>query len=132
MAIGGLNVLGFLKDKMAWHQARQGILAQNVANADTPGYRARDLKALEFAPSGARPPQAVVLAVTQPGHIGQAAGGSLPGERKASTFEITPEGNSVVLEEEMLRVGQNAMDYQTVSELYGRSLSMLRKAVTRR
>ena len=38
MQIGGLSLFQALGDKMRWHQARQGVLAENVANADTPGY----------------------------------------------------------------------------------------------
>ena len=44
-----VSLLSALTQKMRWHQERQGMLAQNVANADTPGYRGRDLKAIDFS-----------------------------------------------------------------------------------
>ena len=61
-----------LKSKMSWLEARQDVLSQNVANADTPGYAARDLKPMDFASllkkaNGAVP--ASGLMVTDPRHI---------------------------------------------------------------
>ena len=44
MAITDLPLLGMLKTKMSWHQARQSILAQNIANADTPDFRPSDIE----------------------------------------------------------------------------------------
>ena len=128
MTIAGMPVLGFLKDKLAWHQARQRVLAENVANADTPGYRARDIAEPVMRGGGGG---ALALAATDPGHFG--AGGGAGFDRAVSeTFETKPAGNSVVLEEEVLKVGQNAMDHQMVADLYGRSLGLLRKAAIRR
>ncbi|HTM77292.1 MAG TPA: hypothetical protein VL133_06655 [Devosia sp.] len=43
MGLLDMPVFTALTDKMKWHQARQGLLAENVANAVTPGYRGRDL-----------------------------------------------------------------------------------------
>ena len=48
MGIAGLPLFAALTEKMRWHQARQGLLAENVANAETPGFRGRDLKAFNF------------------------------------------------------------------------------------
>ncbi|MEH0069574.1 flagellar basal body protein [Pannonibacter sp. Pt2-lr] len=47
MSLTDLPMFRAIKSKMQWHQARQGVLAENVANADTPGYRARELKAFK-------------------------------------------------------------------------------------
>lgn len=131
MAVAGLNVLGYLKTKMMWHQDRQRVLAQNVANADTPGYKTQELKQLSFNQNAIRGPDAVQLVATAPGHQGGLPGTASTGQGRGHSFEITPEGNSVVLEEEMLKIGQNAMDHQTVTQLYTRSLGVLRKAIAR-
>jgi flagellar basal-body rod protein FlgB len=131
MAVAGLNVLGFLKTKMMWHQDRQRVLAENIANADTPGYRAHDLRELKFSPSEVHRPHPVQLVATAAGHQGSLPGTASADEDRAHTFETTPEGNSVVLEEEVMKVGQNAMDHQTVAQLYTRSLGLLRKAIAR-
>ena len=49
--MGAINIPLFsaLTEKMKWHQVRQGLLAENVANAETPGYKGRDLAAFGFA-----------------------------------------------------------------------------------
>ena len=48
MAISQLSILSMLRTKMQWHQERQRLLAENVANADTPNFRPRELNAPEF------------------------------------------------------------------------------------
>lgn len=128
MSIGDLPLMSMLKSRMRWHNQRQTVLAENIANADTPRFRARDLRTPEFSNSGAAGPVR-----TDPRHM--ASFGARPGEpgaRNAQTFETTPRGNSVVLEDEMIRLGQNAQDFQAAASLYQRSLGMLRTAVGRR
>ena len=49
MGLMNMPVFAALTDKMRWHQTRQGLLAENVANAETPGYRGRDLAQYDFA-----------------------------------------------------------------------------------
>ena len=72
MAITDIPILSMLRTRLDWSQQRQRVLAENVANADTPNYRARDLQPLKFeapgqaAGSGIMP---VSLAQTEPGHI---------------------------------------------------------------
>ncbi|PKQ08345.1 MAG: flagellar basal-body rod protein FlgB [Alphaproteobacteria bacterium HGW-Alphaproteobacteria-12] len=130
-----------MKQRMHWLTARQQVLAQNVANADTPGYTARDLKQLDFGTMVERSGQTLRPAATQVGHIGspvtgsgrslrigQATGGEIV---KKPDFETSPTGNSVVLEEQMIKVSQNQMDYQTVTGLYSKSLGLIMIALGR-
>ncbi len=133
MALTDLPMFQALRQKMQWHQQRQGVLAENVANADTPGYRAQELKDLSFssmvaAEQGSGPVRPVV---TSAGHIstGGISGVSSTKVSKASSFERTPDGNSVVLEEQMMKIAQNQIDYQTATSLYSRSLGMLKTAL---
>ena len=49
MNLSTLNVFRLATMKMGWLSERQGVLAQNIANADTPDYRAKDLKAPSFS-----------------------------------------------------------------------------------
>lgn len=132
MSVGDLDLMGALKTRMQWHQARQRLLAENVANSDTPHFKAKDLKAPVLpGPTGAsgvtRAP-AVVLAATQAGHI---TTGSPHGFRSDSknNFEVTPSGNAVDLEDQMAKSAENQLDYQTVSSLYQQSLSLIRTAI---
>ncbi len=120
-----------LATKMKWHQTRQGLLAENVANAETPGYRGRDLKDFTFERELAGI-ESLSTAVTRSGHIVASASSDMAFNVKtADGFEITPNGNSVTLEDEMMKVAQNQMDYQTVTTLYTRSMRLLRTALGR-
>lgn len=134
MAISDLPVFQILKSKMQWHQARQGVLAQNVANSDTPGYRGRDLKAFDFARQVSLASTGLDTTVTNRGHMvgSLKIDGSTAKAEDVDSFEITPDGNSVVLEEEMMKVTENQMDYQAVTTLYSKSLGLIRSALSSR
>lgn len=70
MAITDLPLFGMLKTKMRWHQARQSVLAQNIANADTPGFRPSDLKPADMRTSMQTPRAGgVTAALTHKAHI---------------------------------------------------------------
>ncbi len=128
-----LSLLSALTEKMKWHQARQGLLAENVANAETPGYRGRDLKSYGFEEhmrslSSAR----IETVTTQTTHFRvRAADADGFGPRAASGFEVTPEGNAVSLEDEMMKVTANQLDYQTITAIYQRSVKILKTALGR-
>lgn len=133
MGLSTIPLFTALAEKMKWHQSRQGLLAENVANAETPGYRGRDLRAFTFerqlaGADGMR----VATAATAPAHIVAAATSETSfGTTTSDGFEITPNGNSVTLEDEMMKVAQNQMDYQTATTLYTRSMRLLRTALGR-
>jgi flagellar basal-body rod protein FlgB len=144
MAIGDLRLMDTLRTKMQWHQARQRVLAENVANSDTPRYRGKDLKAPDLP--GARGATAegaakstlgarvasVSLAVTQPGHVVGRNGAHGFKSDAAARFEVTPNGNAVDLEEEMAKSAENQLDYQTAASLYQQSMSLIRTALGRK
>jgi len=131
MQIGGLSLFQALTDKMRWHQERQGVLAENIANADTPGFVQRDLKAFSFGDE-MKSVALVTTSTTSPTHISVSSGGGSGrfGDR-SSPFEITPSGNGVTLEDEMMKVSGNDMDYQAVTTLYTRSMRLLKIAIGR-
>src|SRR5690349_23026424 len=126
MSFNDMPVLAMLKTRMRWLETRQKMLAENVANAETPGYKQRDLKTLDFpalvaggtesGPSG--------RSVTNPRHIAFAASDPRFGSGRERTFETTPDGNSVVLEDEMMKVAETQQDFQLATMLYGKSLSL--------
>ena len=133
---GDLSLFGALKTKMHWHQGRQRILAENVANADSPNYRARDLKAPSFAElvKPSQPSPGVMPARTDPAHLTGFALSSDPSFAKLDNtdWEVTPEGNGVVIEDQMMKIADNQMEYQLATTLYTRSLGLLRTALGRR
>ena len=135
MAFSDLPLVGFLKTKMAWHQARQAVLAENVANADMPQYRPFDLKPMSFEPAPARMAlRPAAAARTDAKHLASRA--MAPEQLSFETsrgqgWEITPDGNSVVLEEQMMKIAANQFDFQLASSLYSRSLGLIKTALGR-
>jgi flagellar basal-body rod protein FlgB len=113
---------------MARHAgARQAVIAQNIAHADTPGYRARDLP--DFAKMVAQPrPQ---MAATRNGHLGwQPELDGRPTERR--TGDVKPNGNTVVLEGEMQASVQASQHHRRALTIYKSALGILRSAIGRR
>jgi flagellar basal-body rod protein FlgB len=131
MAVSSIGLFQALADKMRWHQQRQGVLSENIANADTPGYVERDLDPFSFD-TAMKSVATVTTMTTSPTHISVSSGGDDGGfDSQSSPFEITPSGNGVTLEDEMMKVASNDMDYQTVTTLYSKSMAILRTALGR-
>jgi flagellar basal-body rod protein FlgB len=133
MSISDLPALSALRTRMQWHQERQRVLAENVANSDTPNFKPRDLIEPKLDVSGANTAGAMgslAMMKTSSSHITPADGGgqSFDQNRKAG-FETTPAGNAVNLEDEMLKVSANQMDYAAATSLYIKSLHMLKTAI---
>jgi len=133
MAISDLPIFSMLRTRMNWHQERQRLLAENVANADTPGYRPRDLAPLDFGRQLQQASGQLQLALTAPGHLTGAAGaGSSFGVEGAGKYDVKPMGNAVNLEDQMMKVAANQMDHQAAISLYARSMGLLKTAIGKR
>jgi flagellar basal-body rod protein FlgB len=130
MPVSDIPILAMLRTRMAWHQERQRVLADNIANADTPKFKPRDLVPPDF---GRTAPAAGPLALvrTEPMHLSAAGagGGSQFAADRRGRYEVHPTGNAVSLEEEMMKVAANQMDYQMVTTLYSRGLGLIKSAL---
>ncbi|MCH8490377.1 MAG: flagellar basal body rod protein FlgB [Oceanicaulis sp.] len=125
-----IPLMSMLREAMGFHAARQRTLAQNVANADTPGFTPSDLSRASFeqALEGRARPGAG-LQRTDARHIeGQAGSQSRFRVERTPDSETTANGNSVVLEEQMARASETRMQYETAVSLYQKSLTMIRMA----
>src|ERR1700741_4193635 len=125
MPISDIPLFSMLRTRMQWHQERQKVLAENVANADTPNFRTRDLKPLDFGSQVQAAGQAggqMRLAATDPAHITASAGNGAFATAGNNKYDVKPAGNAVNLEDEMMRVASNQMDYQAAISLYSRSM----------
>jgi flagellar basal-body rod protein FlgB len=132
MPINDLPVLSVLRTKMQWHQERQRVLSENVSNSDTPNFKPRDLVEPKFESTGAVSGSMGALAMmrTSSSHIEPAGGsGQNFDQNRKGAFQTRPAGNSVNLEEEMLKVSANQMDYAAVTSLYSKSLHLLKTAI---
>jgi flagellar basal-body rod protein FlgB len=132
VAITDLPLFSMLRTRMQWHQERQRLLSENVANSDTPNYRPRDLAPLQFdrpAPG----PMSIGLDRTEAGHIASS-------ETTLSRFQtargggadVRFAGSAVNLEDEMIKGAANQMDYQAATTLYTRSLGLIKTAIGKR
>jgi flagellar basal-body rod protein FlgB len=130
MAISNIPLFSMLRTRMHWHQERARLLAENVANADTPQFQPRDLTPLKFDPSQP-PPPALTLMRTSPAHLASADDGTRFQLDRRGGFEARPSGNAVSLEDEMMKVAENQMDYQAVTALYTRGLGLIKTALGR-
>ena len=129
MPITDIPILSMLRERMEWHQERQRVLAENVANADTPNYRAKDLAPPDFSHEMQL---ALALDRTDPAHITpQGGAGSAFAADSSGSYAIRPRGNSVTHEDEMMKVASNQMDYEAVTSLYTRSLALIKLAIGR-
>lgn len=136
MDTSSIPLLAMIKQRLGYLGERQRVIAQNVANADTPGYQPRDLKAFSFdaaMQSQVRANAGGVEAVrTSAGHL---AGGpkkitSASGVRSVKSLdsETTLDGNSVVLEDQMIKMSEARMQYDAAIGFYQKSMSLLRMA----
>ncbi len=134
MNLADIPLFSMLRGRMGHLGERQRLIAQNVANSETPGYTPQDVKAYSFQAQvrGVQMTQAGAPARTQAAHLS----GPVNRTAAASTFkavrskdsETTMDGNSVVLEEEMMKMSEARMAYDAAVGFYQKSLNLLRTA----
>jgi flagellar basal-body rod protein FlgB len=132
MDLNGIPLFSLISGRMSWLSARQSVLAENVANGDTPNFVARDLKPLDFqnllAGKGVGSTQ---LSTTNARHFEiRAGGGSGPFEEEDALGEGgTPTGNVVSVEQELIKLSDTQIQYQTATNLYTKAVNMFRTAL---
>lgn len=138
MEINDLPFFKLVGRRMDWLVARQKVLAQNVANADTPNYRTRDLKPMAFDDllRVARNDGIASLSPTRTNvaHLGAAgARGGAPQEvvEPPDNADFSLSGNTVDMEDQLMKVAQTDMDYQVATNLYRKYLGLFRTALGR-
>jgi flagellar basal-body rod protein FlgB len=125
MDVTGIGLFALADKRLAWLDRRQEVLAHNVANADTPGWRPRDLgpfAATLSATAGVAPVQ------TRPNH--------LPGTQAATPREVVerpseraPDGNAVSMQEQLMKVANTESSQELVTNLYTKYLGFFRLAL---
>jgi flagellar basal-body rod protein FlgB len=129
MGFGDIPLLSILQQKMGWLNDRQSVLSRNIANASTPGFVPMDLNKKDFA-SAVSDAMRDDLLTTNPLHLRSKAsvGGSF---RAIATpdSQSSPDGNAVVVEEQMMKVAETQMAYAEAAGLYKKMFSMWRTAL---
>lgn len=130
MLLKDMPVFSALTRQMDWLTARQKVLSHNIANADTPGFIGRDLKPLTFRELVTSPDASMRVAKTASGHLAPKSEAD-DGYRRSSArdFDVTPGGNSVALEEEVIKMSDTRMAYDMAVSLYRKNIGMLKMAI---
>lgn len=123
------EVLTIASSLSAHAAARQALIAENVANADTPGYRAKDIGG--FAASY-RDALGTEMRQSRPGHVGNDRGFDGGADGIVSLAKMSPNGNSVSLESEMVKSAEVEREHNLALAIYGKSLDILRASLGRR
>jgi flagellar basal-body rod protein FlgB len=134
MNMSDAPLLSMLRERMTWLHQRQDVLSQNVANADTPRYVARDLKPLNFeeALKGAASTGSSMM-TTNARHIGmlQSRGASKFEDHETPDIASSPNGNAVSLETQMIKVSDTQAQFAAAANLYAKAMSLMKTAIGR-
>jgi len=144
MPTSDLSLFQAMKTKMDWLEQRQKVIAQNIANADTPNYRPKDLAPLKFkdvlknstsdSSMGVYRDNNARIAKTNTEHLSLDAGETgrsrqMKTRKDRQTYEVAPAGNSVVIEEQLIKANEVAADHRLMTNLYQKQISMMRTAL---
>lgn len=133
MDYSSLPLFSLMNRTMHYLSERQTVLAQNIANADTPEYLPRDVKKPDFSREMTQAMGRLAPMRTHAAHLegaGQGAG-MLAAARRANTYETNPNGNRVSIEEEVQKMSLNQAEYQQVTALYRKTAEMFKTAIGR-
>lgn len=128
MSVTDLSLLNQIKGRLGWLDDRQRVIAQNVANSDTPGYGARDLKVPTDFAAAMNKERGVQVMTTHAAHIAPAGQPVRFDVNRAPDSETTLDGNSVVVEEQMLKMAESRAAYDAAIGFYQKSMQMIRLA----
>jgi flagellar basal-body rod protein FlgB len=132
MGLDDIPLFAMLRGRLGYLSERQQVIGQNVANSDTPGFTPSDLKPFTLGGQGGQSQlQPVAVAMTSPMHLaGLPTKGSIGPykPRKNADSETTLDGNSVVLEDEMIKMNETRMNYDAAINFYQKSLGLIRLA----
>lgn len=123
MDLTQIPIFKAMAKKLAWLGARQAVLAQNIASANTPSYRASDLKPVDFGALLGDASKHVTLIATAPGHITTPPGSNQSGVTPVQSKDV------VALEDQMMKVSETATDYAFTTNLYQKQISMIKTAL---
>jgi flagellar basal-body rod protein FlgB len=136
MDLNNMPLLAALSKKISWLTARQKVVTENVANADTPGFKASDLRPLDFRKELAEVTHSstpkLAPTTTDPRHlVGTEAAARLDPVVEKTTTDRDINGNTVSLEDEMMKVSDNSSDYQLMTNLYKKQVGLIKTAIGR-
>jgi len=125
-------LFAMISQRIGWLSERQKVLAENVANVDTPSYKPRDIKTQTFEQMVQGASSMMGMARTNSHHID--AGTRNSGGAKSikdKPVETTISGNAVTLDNELMKLSETAQDHQLATTLYRKNIGMFRTVLGR-
>lgn len=131
MDLRKIPLFEMMAQKLSWLSARQQVLAENIANADTPHYQPKDLKPLDFKSMAQAQIEPVAPAMTNPMHLAGTAPDSAGGKpnKDKHPLETTMSGNAVTFEEQLMKANRTSTDYELTTDLYKKQITMIKEAL---
>ncbi|MCR8550563.1 flagellar basal body rod protein FlgB [Salipiger sp. P9] len=130
MKLTGMSFFQLASQRMKWLGARQSVISENIANADTPDYKSKEISSFDAMLEGSNAMRG--LNVTNARHI-QSVGGAPNGVRvelDEDAWEASLDGNTVALEQQTIKAAEVAGNYRLAAELYRKGHTLLTIAVT--
>jgi flagellar basal-body rod protein FlgB len=127
-----LTLFAMAQRQIDYLARRQSVLSENVANANSPGYQAKDLAPVSFKDLMAPPKETPHLAVTNPMHFAPeitSASAQFEEVNVRQPEESKPDGNQVLIEDQMQKIGDIKGDYELAVNLMMKNISMLKTAI---
>jgi flagellar basal-body rod protein FlgB len=134
MTTQNIGLFKAITAKMDYLDQRQKVLADNVANSDTPDFKPKDLLPVDFGRVlvEATGDTRIRPVATDKQHIPAYNEVEDPKNRnQKKAYESAPVGNAVILEEQLVKAGKNQMDFNLMTSLYQKHVSMMRTALGR-
>ena len=108
------------------YQTRHTVLAENIANSETPGYRARDIEFADQLAAALTAPQEGEGSVEQPANMKMPMRIEPSIDRNAT---IKPDGNSVALDTQVGRLAENAFKIQALTQILSGRYQGLKRVI---
>jgi flagellar basal-body rod protein FlgB len=141
MSFMNIDLFSVALQRMRHGAARQQLIAENVANADTPGHEARDLAAFDFGRELAQArqghgraagPDPGALARTRPGHMATAPESGFGSSVPTTAWEELPRGEGVALEQQVLAMTETKLRHDEAAAYYRKAVELTRIATSAR
>jgi flagellar basal-body rod protein FlgB len=120
--------------KMHYLNQRERVISQNIANSDTNGYKPQDLKPVDFGRVLRKVTESKMIQVETTNSMHMPLASAIDDPRAAKqrkTYDVEPDGNAVVMEEQMIKSNQTAMDYNLMTNLYQKNMGLIRTSLGR-
>ena len=125
-----LTLFAMAQRQIDYLARRQAVLSENVANANTPEYKVKDLAPVSFKDLMAPPAEAVRATVTNPMHIAPEVTPTRFEEVNVQRPEESkPDGNQVLIEDQMQKIGDIKGDYELAVNLMMKNINMFKTAI---